>query len=191
SINEDFEDLDTDKVNFYGMLDDVMNKNIVDFKDKFNEVLKDRLYTAVENLKTNMASHVFEGTLNEISSELLGRYIKKASQDNRQRSNEPYFTGANKTPLDLQQKRENGINLATDKLVNRAKSNAIHASIHPNDRTGMDERFNENIIDESAFSRLQTKLKRKGMSAKEAGGIAYNTGKAKYGKKGMERRAER
>lgn len=41
----------------------------------------------------------------------------------------------------------------------------------------------------SKFSKLEGKLEKKGMSKKEAGGIAYNAGKAKYGKAGMARKA--
>ncbi|HXS14442.1 MAG TPA: hypothetical protein VN734_17215 [Acidobacteriaceae bacterium] len=41
----------------------------------------------------------------------------------------------------------------------------------------------------SNFSKLENKLEKKGMSKKEAGGIAYNAGKAKYGKAGMARKA--
>lgn len=40
-----------------------------------------------------------------------------------------------------------------------------------------------------AFKRGEEKLERKGMSKKEAGGIMYNAGKAKYGKAGMARKA--
>jgi hypothetical protein len=40
-----------------------------------------------------------------------------------------------------------------------------------------------------AFKKLEQKLERKGMSKKEAGGVAYNAGKAKYGKAGMARKA--
>jgi len=41
-----------------------------------------------------------------------------------------------------------------------------------------------------AFKKMVGKLEKKGIPAKEAGGIAYNAGKAKYGKAGMEKKAE-
>ena len=41
----------------------------------------------------------------------------------------------------------------------------------------------------SKFSKLVNKLEKKGECAKEAGGVAYNAGKAKYGKAGMARKA--
>ena len=40
-----------------------------------------------------------------------------------------------------------------------------------------------------AFKKLVGKLEKKGLSAKEAGGIAYNQGAKKYGKAGMARKA--
>lgn len=47
----------------------------------------------------------------------------------------------------------------------------------------------ESNIMAGAFKRGEEKLERKGMSKKEAGGIMYNAGKAKYGKAGMARKA--
>ena len=41
----------------------------------------------------------------------------------------------------------------------------------------------------SAFKRLEEKLEKKGMSEKEAGGVAYNAGVAKYGKSVMAKKA--
>jgi len=41
-----------------------------------------------------------------------------------------------------------------------------------------------------AFKNLVSKLEAKGLPAKEAGGIAYNEGKAKYGKAGMAAKAK-
>lgn len=43
----------------------------------------------------------------------------------------------------------------------------------------------------SAFNRLEEKLEKKGMSEKEAGGVAYNSGVAKYGKSVMAAKAAR
>lgn len=40
-----------------------------------------------------------------------------------------------------------------------------------------------------AFKKLVGKLERKGLSAKEAGGIAYKQGVKKYGKSGMSAKA--
>lgn len=40
-----------------------------------------------------------------------------------------------------------------------------------------------------AFKRGEEALEKKGMSKAEAGGIMYNKGKEKYGKKGMEAKA--
>jgi len=39
------------------------------------------------------------------------------------------------------------------------------------------------------FKKLVGKLEAKGLSKQEAGGIAYKEGVAKYGKKGMEKKA--
>ena len=40
-----------------------------------------------------------------------------------------------------------------------------------------------------AFKKLVGKLERKGLPAKEAGGIAYKQGVKKYGKQGMAKKA--
>jgi len=139
------------------MLDDVMNKNILGFQEKFNEVLVGRLSDAVENFKSNLTNHVFNGETREITPAVLEKYMKKNRDDDdyrgkdkkrdQERNNKRKEKAAARNVderrhfdyEDEDDDRRKDKERTKERKEKRKEKNAIHASIHKEDTTGIED----------------------------------------------------
>lgn len=76
------DEIDLEKATMFSMLDDVLHKNIIDFKSKFNEIILNRLSEAVENVKRNLTDHVFNGKTDEV---VIEKYMKDDDHEDRRK----------------------------------------------------------------------------------------------------------